>query len=146
MYKYLFVILPLLLGTVTPFLLDPKAREQCLESKYQPPGWVFSVVWPILYLLTGLAGMFAYTNKKWNGALTWWLVVLIGTLVWWPVFTSICAPVFAFVWLLVLACLCAVSVSKLFKVSKTSGWLQLPLTLWLFFASFLAFSAFGLKK
>lgn len=54
MWAYLIVILPLVLGFITSRSC-PQNRNKI--SKAQPDGWVFGVVWTILYLLIGYCWM-----------------------------------------------------------------------------------------
>ena len=56
MSNYLFLILPQILG-LTSSLFCPMIRNNDIYSKAQPPGWVFGVVWPILYLFVGYTWM-----------------------------------------------------------------------------------------
>ena len=34
------------------------------RAPWNPPSWVFGVVWPILYLLMGISLLLVWTNKK----------------------------------------------------------------------------------
>jgi len=63
---YLFILLlPLILGTVTSLFICKVESTSGENVKIRPPSVVFSVVWPILYILLGLSWNVArkYNNQ-----------------------------------------------------------------------------------
>ena len=96
----------------------------------QPPGWVFAVVWPCLYLTTGLAWAMAPPGADF----------IFSTIV------ALCC-----LWLLVYSCLrmkrgsAVVLATTVLSVATAMGcwtagasrWLLLPLLLWTSFATYL---------
>lgn len=137
----LFILVPLLLGIVIP--LVALQSKPCFKSKYQPPGWVFSIIWPLLYTITGIAAMIVYLkgNKTWGKPLNIWLACLIGILLWWPIFSLYCKRMFALIWLLVLVALSVWTQVAFLKIDKVPFVLQMFMTLWLCFATFLTFTS-----
>lgn len=107
-------------------------KPACPAAPSQPPGWVFGLVWPILYLLLGIA---LYMSRKNVKALAS-LVVLIAALnSWWLMFAARCRPLLAFVSIAALAVyVCGLSV--LFLEIR---YLLLPLLAWLSFATYLSY-------
>ena len=100
-----------------------------LDKPFQPPDWIFGVVWPILYVLTGIA----WYIKQGEADIILSLVTLLCSL-WLPLF--LCFDRRA------LAALCVASASVLsflgvFVLGGVSGILLLPLGLWTGFATFL---------
>lgn len=106
-----------------------------------PPGWVFPVVWTLLYLLMGWASYLVLTSEasepRRRRALTVYAVQLGLNLLWPLFFFRLGWYVFAFVWLLALfaaVLLCQV----LFRyIVRRAGQLLIPYLVWLFFAAYL---------
>lgn len=142
---WIFVIAPIALGVGAPMLAGLKkgknAGIRCgVKPKWQPPPWVFSVVWPVLYLLLGIQGMLLWrrSGRRWQRSpdLTLWAVLTASLLLWWPVFSAwVCMPLVAFFTLVAIAVLCA------YFVFTRRALLLLPLAVWLCFASVLAAQA-----
>lgn len=63
--EYLYLLLPIIsgFGTSAVCKMDESAGE---NVKFRPPGWVFGVMWPILYLLLGLSWVFASRESQMN--------------------------------------------------------------------------------
>lgn len=108
----------------------------------RPPGWVFGVVWPILYLTTGLS-WFHSGHKHDKG-----FIILVGLLCLWLVVYS-CArqKVLGAVNLgLATAVACYVAVA-LFNFRRfSSSYLLVPLCAWLVFATYLNTGEIVLEK
>ena len=64
--EYLFLILPLLAGYVST-LFCKVGKDAGINVKFRPPSWLFSVVWPILYILLGISWVqSSRINKKYS--------------------------------------------------------------------------------
>ncbi len=115
--------------------------QQLQRPAIQPPGWAFGVVWPILYLLMGLAAAMVAAARgaaMRSTALGAFAVQLILNLGWSPLFFRAHQVTAAF-WLILLILLAsAVTCWLFFKVRPLAGWLLVPLLAWLSFASVLA--------
>lgn len=106
----------------------------CPSTVITPPGWVFGVVWPVLYLLVGIV-MARMELQKRNSILArlFWLV--LGLNLWYVVFAPKCYPLAALVGI-VLALVGTVWVTvDVFRADSKTGRLMLPLCLWLTFAT-----------
>lgn len=109
-----------------------------------PPDTAFSVVWPVLYFLTGLSFYLSLntpTNEKTKtaktAALILWGVQLALNLAWPFVFFALDLKTGAFIISTVLtACVLAVIVLDFF-FNQTAAWLNVPYLLWLAFATYL---------
>tara|TARA_B100001094_G_scaffold293066_1_gene312677 strand:+ start:566 stop:976 length:411 start_codon:yes stop_codon:yes gene_type:complete len=69
--SYLYV--PMLLGFTTSYIC-PISKESGSNQKQRPPGWVFGVIWPVLYLIIG------YTWSKYSSTTEHNLFVLLNIL------------------------------------------------------------------
>lgn len=62
--EWFFVLLPMLLGFAMSRICPNVGQMETTILKAQPPGWVFGVVWPVLYLAIGIAWMLSRRNSK----------------------------------------------------------------------------------
>lgn len=139
---------PLVLGWLSSLLADKsQPYGACDRAKFAyavaPPGSVFGVVWTVLYILYGLAGLSIYrlAGCRWNGLLTAWLVLLLLTYIWYIWFTRNCSPQWAFWTLLILALLFVALSVVFFRLpgGAPAGTLLIPLIIWLLYASYLIY-------
>lgn len=113
------------------------------HSVLTPAGWVFSVVWGILYFLIGLALFFVMQthtrNGGYNKSVAYWLfaINLVLNAVWSFVFFGAQMPEMALLVLAALIITVILMAREFFRISRVSFWLTLPYIVWLFFAFYL---------
>lgn len=104
-----------------------------------PPGWVFPVVWTILYLLMGIAAYLVSVSEdpdKRQALILYGAQLLVNML--WPLFFfRLNAYLLAFVWLLLLIDLVVLTAKSFSNIDGTAGKLFLPYLIWLVFAAYL---------
>ena len=108
----------------------------------QPPSWIFSPVWIILYgtLLTALIlYSVSITQKRKKNGYIYFLVHMTFNLMWSPVFFYLHRIDIAFVIILIMDFTAIFLISKFFSVSKLSGTILLPYFVWILFATYLNF-------
>lgn len=145
---YVILGLPLVIGSGSALIMKQMANETnkvsmrpCgTKSSLEPRPLVFSVAWTILFILQGVCGMLIWKHgsRRWSTSFKLWFILTLMLLLWWPLFVTWCNPSAAFVTILAILVLALVSVWKLWKVGY-AGKLLIPLTIWLSFASYLAF-------
>ena len=151
----LSILLALAVGGLASFLTrgEMKLYESGIIRKppLSPPGWLFGVVWTILYVLMGISAATVYVRRQENpplatDALTVYGVSLAVNFAWTILFFKCRAFLFAFLWLLLLwGLICAVIV--LFKkLRPAAGYLQIPYLLWVTFAGYLNFAVWLLNR
>lgn len=121
------------------------SMQRCIYPRVegQPPGWVFSIVWPILYVLLAWAGERIWrvrdiTGTKGSPGRRIAFFLLIGMLVLWPVVHWIwCSPAFSMVVILLALLLAFALMIVMVPKDWISSLLLLPLVLWLGYASIL---------
>jgi tryptophan-rich sensory protein len=130
---------PIILGLGSGYFVSRKEIPK-VDSKYNPPGWVFAVVWPILYLLLGYSGYIISksTSGKKNLYLKLFFIQVLLTIAWWPYFIYYPNKVFATFSLVVLAIFAFILAKLFFSVNKIAAYCLVPYVIWLSFASFLA--------
>lgn len=113
-----------------------------------PPGWVFGVVWTILYTLMGISAAMVWAAPQTmarSRGLNLFIAQLIVNFFWSPIFFNARAYGLAFVWLLVLWILVLLMILEFRKVDKTTAWLQIPYLAWLTFAAYLNWGVWQLN-
>ena len=103
-----------------------------VKSNLNPPGYVFGIVWPILYLLMGITIWRTYSVIK-----NLFYVQLFLNAIWSWLFFSFHLPLIALldIWLLIF-----INLKILLLISKEDklvAFLYAPYIMWLFFASYL---------
>jgi len=134
--KYLvfpFVVLALVLGGLSS--ADTANDIWYIElnkSNLNPPGYVFAVVWPILYLLMSISAFRTFEISK-----NLFYLQLIFNALWSWLFFAFQLPLVALtnIWLLIF--LNMKLLLSMFKVDKLSAFLYVPYIIWLLFASYL---------
>ncbi len=144
-WKKLLICLavPLAVGGLSAFLTrDGMERFRGLDQPpLSPPGWVFPVVWTILFLLMGYASYLVLTSgaprRVVRGALAVYGVQLAVNFLWSIIFFNLGAYLFALLWLILLWVLIAVTMAQFRGTSKPAGDLLLPYLAWVTFAGYL---------
>ena len=112
--------------------------DKCPKAPWQPPKFVFGLVWPILYALYGLLIWLTWGNSE---ARTFLLLGLALNLCWVPLFTVNAQA--AFLLLLTMVLVGIKTIQVLYKGNKNHAYLFAPYLAWISFASTLnAYSAF----
>ena len=113
-----------------------------------PPGWVFGVVWPILYLMMGLAIAIILHARGARGrgiAIMLFVVQLLCNIAWSPLFFAAHEVELAFYLLLVILAL-AIATTLLFaRIRSGAALLMAPYLAWLCFAGILAYCVMTLN-
>ena len=148
-WKKLLICLaiPLAVGGLST-LLSGGMRDYgaMVKPPLSPPGWVFPVVWSILYLLMGYASYRILETpasmEESKKALTLYGLQLLANFIWPLLFFGAGAYLAAMVCLLLLW-LCVVYLILLaLDLDRVSAWLLAPYLLWLTFAAYLNFGVF----
>jgi tryptophan-rich sensory protein len=130
---FIFVILALIVGGLASSnTADDIWYQDLIKSPLNPPGYVFGIVWPILYLLMSISAFRTFNETK-----NLFLIQLLFNALWSWLFFAFQMPFIALlnVWLLIYL---NIKLNlKMFYQDKLSGFLFIPYILWLFFASYL---------
>lgn len=114
-----------------------------------PPGWIFPVVWTILYALMGISYYLAVSadgegeiTRKAKRTYTLQLAVNF----FWPIFFfNFKLYLFSFVWLILLWILILKCIMLFCKISPLAAKLLIPYILWVSFAGYLNFGVYYLS-
>ncbi len=145
------ILIPLGVGAVSAVLSGGGMMtfQQIDKPPLSPPGWLFPVVWTVLYTLMGIASYLVYTSdasdSQKSRALTVYGVQLGVNFFWSIIFFNFQAFLFAFYWLVLLWVLIIATIYTFGKISKPAAWLLVPYLLWVTFAGYLNYGIYLLN-
>lgn len=143
------LLLPLAVGGLAAFLTRNSMDLFAMVKKppLSPPGWLFPVVWTILYLLMGFASYLVLVAEK-PGRTAWkfYLAQLAFNFVWPILFFHLQMYLLSFVWLLLLWILILVTILWFTRSSRLAGYLLIPYLLWVTFAGYLNLGIYILNQ
>lgn len=128
---------PLAVGGLSALLTKDSMEtfDSLNKPALSPPGWLFPVVWTVLFVLMGIACYIVVTAGGGNrAALTLYGVQLLFNLLWSLIFFRAEAYLAAFIWLILLWLLILATTVLFYRISKPAGILMLPYLLWVTFA------------
>ena len=123
--------------------------QTIVKPPLSPPGWVFPVVWAILYVLMGIGAAKVYqapASKTRSMGLNLFIIQLVVNFFWSPIFFNLQTFGFALLWLLLLWGLVLWMILVFRKVKPLAAKLQIPYLLWLTFAAYLNFGVWYLNR
>lgn len=144
-YKLLTIciIIPLAVGALSGFISSGAMDSFRTLNKppLSPPGFLFPIVWTILYILMGIASYLVLTSgqskTKVKDAMITYSLQLFFNFFWSIIFFNLEWYMFAFVWLVVLWVLIFNTIISFYEISKTAAYLLIPYLLWVTFAGYL---------
>ncbi|NUS99732.1 MAG: tryptophan-rich sensory protein [Sphingomonas sp.] len=143
-WKYALVTVPAILvaGSASGWLSNSGYGNPWFDGLtkpfFMPPGWVFAVVWPILYVLLGLSLALILAeppSDKRRNALILFFAQLALNFAWSPVFFAAHAIRPALAIIVVMAGVAALAAGQFRRIQPIAGMLMLPYLLWLCFAA-----------
>lgn len=145
------IAIPVLVGALAGFLTKDDVTqfmETANKPFFMPPGWVFPVVWTILYVLMGIAAYFIDISKDTDKdkALMIYYAQLFFNFVWSFIFFTANKYLFAFVWIIILWLLIILTILKFRKIDGRTILLLAPYLIWVTFAAILNLSIFLLNR
>lgn len=144
------LLLPLALGAVVSVITmnSMDAFASLAKPPLSPPGWLFPVVWTILYLMMGYASyrIFISGDPARRDALRLYGVQLFLNLVWPILFFSFGWYGFSFAWLMALWITVLLTLLRFRAIDPAAGYLLIPYLVWLTFAAYLNLGVFLLNR
>jgi tryptophan-rich sensory protein len=134
----LYVFSPLILGAIVGFLVDMDGFKTIQKPIFSPPGWLFPIVWSILYLLMGIGYYVAKNNGLSKEGERDYLIQLALNLLWSFIFFSFKWYGISAVWIIVLLYFVYKMFISFKETKKVAGYMQLPYIIWLLIALYLA--------
>ncbi len=113
---------------------------QTLEKPaFAPPGWIFPVVWSILYVLMGISAYLIWKSdvSDRKPAMLLYFSQLFANFLWSPVFFGLKSLKGAAVIAIALLILITAMMISFYRICKASAYLNIPYLLWAVFAAYL---------
>lgn len=142
----LLTILPLAGGAIVGYLTRNSISiySNIKLPSFAPPGYLFPIIWSILYILMGFASyriyMYRDTGSDIGSSLFIYIVQLLFNYLWSFIFFSFRLYGVAFIELVIIFILVAITFIKFIKIDKLAGTLLIPYLIWLIYAGVLNFS------
>jgi tryptophan-rich sensory protein len=143
-YALVTVPLVLLLGTISGRAANSGYGNTWFDAlekpALMPPGWVFGAAWTLLYILIGLALALILHARGARGrglAIGLFLAQLALNYAWSPIFFAAHETGLAFIVIVLMIILAALTALLFARIRRAAGLLMLPYLAWLFFAAFL---------
>ena len=144
---FLYIGITLLIGGIPSiFVMTNNVYDKLNKPVLSPPGFLFPIVWTILFVLMGITIYRANYDKgkDFNPNIIYFMQLIVNAL-WTPIFFGLNEYLFAFLWLILLFILVIYMIYKFYYIDHISAYLNIPYILWLLFAGYLNFSIYLLN-
>ena len=133
-----YITITLIIGSVPSiFVITNNTYETLNKPLLSPPGFLFPIVWTILFILMGIS-IYLIVNKTANKVpKILYFAQLIVNALWTPIFFGLNLYLAAFIWLILLIILVISMIISFYNVDKRASYLNIPYLIWLFFAAYL---------
>lgn len=146
------IIIPVAVGAVAGFFTASSVSSWFAtieKPSFNPPNWIFSPVWTLIYILMGLAFYFVWKTDAAkalkNKAIIFYAVQLFLNFLWSFIFFYAHNIFGALVDIVLLWIMIAATIYWFGKINKTAAWLLVPYLCWVSFATALNFAIWQLN-
>ena len=138
------VAIPLLTGFLSSMIAVLLSQyAQLIKPDFAPSAGLFSIIWPILYILMGISAyIIRSSNKstqKINDAIFLYYLQLALNFLWSILFFGLDLKFVAFVESVIM-------IYRFYKIDKTAAILNIPYIIWMVFVIFLSYFIWVLNK
>ena len=113
--------------------------DKITQPPLSPPGWLFPVVWTILFILMGISAAIIFTSEseQKDDALFIYAVSLVLNFSWSIFFFNMQSFIVSFIILVALWLSILLTIIKYYKINPLAAYLQIPYLVWVTFAGYL---------
>ena len=142
------ILIPVIVGGVVGLLISQFMDYKMLQKPpFAPPGFIFPIVWTILYILMGISYGILKSNNLTNQEIDLIYYIQLAVNALWSIFFFIFKwRLFSFIWIIFLAILVFIMIIKFYNKNKVTGLLQIPYLVWVLFASYLNLGFYILNR
>ncbi|MFH1326612.1 MAG: TspO/MBR family protein [archaeon] len=118
------------------------------KPSFNPPSWIFGPVWTLLFTLMGISLYLVWvspSSKIKLIALILFGIQFLFNVAWSYLFFGLNKPLWSFVEILFLFGFILATIFYFFRIDKNAGYLLIPYSLWVGFASFLNYNIWKLN-
>lgn len=135
------LLIPLAVGALSALFTSGSMETfaSLRQPPLSPPGFIFPIVWTILFLLMGAGSAIVYLSQSpvQGAALKVYGLQLVVNFFWSIIFFVLGARLFALLWILLLLFLVIRMILLFYKAVPLAAYLQIPYLLWILFATYL---------
>jgi len=143
-WRYALITVPaiVLLGSASGWLSNSGYGNDWFDNLvkpiFMPPGYAFGIVWPILYVLLGLALAMILAeppSDRRRMGLVLFFIQLVLNFAWSPIFFAGHDISLAKIVIFLMAAIAAGAAGQFFRIRKAAGLMMIPYLCWLIFAA-----------
>lgn len=135
------IAVPLVGGMISARIAGDQMKEFGLlnQPALSPPGWIFPIVWTILYILMGISLLLVLrSHHEYKvGAVALFISQLVMNYLWSPAFFVEQDYVKALIILVLMLTTTVILTLVTRKINKAAAWMLVPYILWMCFATYL---------
>ena len=147
------IVLTLAIGALSAIITmgNMDVYNDIIKPPLAPSGFVFPIVWTILYTLMGISLALVINKGRNKGvytlpAIRTYVLQLAVNFFWSIIFFNMRAYFLSFVWLILLWFLIVDMIFRFYKISKLASYINIPYFLWVTFAGYLNFMIYILNR
>lgn len=132
------IVITFLIGNLFAIFIDTSSYNG-LNKIINLPGYIFPIVWSILYLIMGITLFLILKSNnelKYQAIRIYFIQLLVNSL-WTLFFFKFNLYLFSYIWIILLIILVIIMIIKFYKIKIITGILNIFYLLWLIFASIL---------
>lgn len=135
---FMCILITFFIGNLFAIFIDASSYVN-LKKVVNVPGYIFPIVWSILYLLMAISLFIILKSNnelKYKSIKLYFIQLIVNSL-WTLLFFKFNMYFFSFIWIILLIILVINMVVYFFKINKLAGLLNIFYIIWLIFASIL---------
>ena len=144
------ILIPLAVGIISGLISRSGMMEYANLNmpSFALPGFIFPIVWTILYILMGISSYLIYDSNDYHRpcCLIIYGISLFINFLWSPIFFGLQLRLFAFIWIILLDIVVIYMIWCFYGINKKAAYLNIPYLLWCLFATFLNYSVYILNR
>lgn len=133
------IIISLAIGGIIGFIISNFIDyNELIKPPLAPPGYIFEIIWSILYVLMGISYSILEINGKIDDRIkkVYYIQLLVNVL--WPIIFFVLKLRFiSIIWIMILIFLILKMIKLFYDKNKISSYLQIPYLIWTIFATYL---------
>ena len=133
------IIISLAIGGIIGFIISNFIDyNKLIKPPLAPPGYIFGIIWSILYVLMGISYSILEINGKIDDRIkkVYYIQLLVNVL--WPIIFFVLKLRFiSIIWIMILIFLILKMIKLFYDKNKISSYLQIPYLIWTIFATYL---------
>lgn len=148
-YKWIkSILIPIVAGGIIGFAISGFIDYNTLNKPpLWPPGFIFGIIWSILYILMGISyGILDTRNLADEKVNTAYYLQLIVNIIWPVLFFVLKARLLSSIWIVLLLVLIIYMIVTFNKKNKLAAYLQIPYLMWTAFATYLNIGVYLLNR